>query len=142
MPTCEMAIMMSPWSVTSGLGRAADGDGAGVLHIGGEARAEDAGAGRNDDLAGGVVVADDVVGEDRVEVDAEAVAERVEVGELGVVAVVGEEQQDAAGLDPGLDGVAAGLVHIVRVGVLDGDVGRGDDVDLGVGQRGGGGRGG
>jgi len=40
------------------------------------------------------------------------------VGELGVVAVVGEEQQDAAGADPGFDGVAAGLVHVVRVGVL------------------------
>ena len=59
-----------------------------------------------------------MVGEDRVEVDTKAVAECVEVLELRVVAVIGEKQEDAAVLNPGLDGVTAGLVHVVRIGVL------------------------
>ncbi len=91
-----------------------DGDGGDFFHVGGVeafeermvgeavASSEEGGVGAVGGFGGGVAG----VG---VEGDAEAGGELVEVGELTFAGVVGEEDEDAAVVDPGFDGGDGGL---------------------------------
>jgi hypothetical protein len=91
--------------------------------------AEDAGAGRDDDFAGGVVRLDDVVRSTGLKWMPKRSLSVLKWVNSVLSRSLEKSSRTPPALDPGFDGVAAGLVHIVRAWGSWRNVGRGDDVD-------------
>ena len=76
-----------------------------------------------------VAVVDLAVADDGVVVDPKALCKGVEILEFGMFGIVLHKNKDAACLHPFLNGVAAGIVHVVGFRVQQRDVGGGHHVD-------------